>query len=248
MKRLIKTELLKLTTIRTFAGILLTGLILTLIRFTMVVVSAGKAETPALGTASSTRDLLMSIGSGTILLLLFGVLAVTTEIRHGTIGWTFLATPTRWRVLMAKLTAVVVSSLSYLIIVTLIVVGLSIGLLMREGLPVAAIGGELWAALGGAGLGTLLYATLGVGLGAIIRHQIAAVMVPLGWFMVVENLFPSFRLGPLYAWLPGGATAALARADLPGLLPMWLGAVVLTGYTVAAVVIGVRVISTRDLT
>lgn len=248
MKQLIKTELLKLATIRTFAGILLAGLILTLIRFAMVVVSAGKAEAPALGTAASTRDLFMSIGSGTILLLIFGVLAVTTEIRHGTIGWTFLATPTRWRVLTAKLAAVGISSLAYLIIVTLVVVALTTGLFWREGLLVEGIGGELWAALGGVAVGSLLYPVLGVGLGAIIRHQVAALMIPLGWFLVLENVLPSFGLNHVYAWLPGGATAALARSDLPGLLPMWLAAVILTAYAMAAFVVGLRVLSTRDLT
>lgn len=248
MNRLVKTELLKLTTVRTFAGILLAGMILTLIRFAIVVFSAGKAEASPLGTASSTRDLLLSVGSSTILLLIFGVLAVTTEIRHGTIGWTFLATPIRWRVVIAKLAAVAVSSLSYLIVVSLIVLGLTIGLFMRNGLPMDVIGGELLAALGGSALGTFLYAGLGVGLGAIIRHQVAALMIPLGWFIVVENLLPSFGLNRLYAWLPGGATAALARSDLPGLLPMWLGAVILAGYAVVAVVVGVGVLSTRDLT
>jgi ABC-2 type transport system permease protein len=248
VRQLIKTELLKLTTIRTFAGVLLAGLLLTLVRFAMVVVSAGKAEAPALGTASSIRDLFMSIGSGTMLLLILGVLAVTTEIRHGTIGWTFLATPTRWRVLTAKLAAVGISSLSYLIIVILIVVGLTTGLLVREGLAVEWIGGELWATLGGVAVGGLLYPLLGVGLGAIIRHQVAALMLPLGWFLVLENLLPSFGLNRVYAWFPGGATAALARSDLPGLLPMWLGAIVLAAYALAAVVVGVLVLSTRDLT
>jgi ABC-2 type transport system permease protein len=248
MTRLIKTELLKLATVRTFPGILLGALALILVRFAMVAISAGKAEAHPLGTATSTRDLLMAVGSSAILLLVFGILSVTGEVRHGTIGWAFLAVPIRWKVLAAKLTAVMIASAGFLGVTGVTVVGLAAWLLAREGISPSVIGGEVTAAFVGAVVGSLLYAAVGVGLGALIRHQMAALMIPLGWLLVVENLLPSFGLTWVYVWTPGGATAALARADLPGLLSMWVGGLVLFGYAAIAVVIGGRVLSAKDLT
>lgn len=248
MTRLIRTELLKLATVRTFPGILLGALALILVRFAMVVISAGKAEASPLGTASSTRDLLMAVGSSAILLMVFGILSVTAEVRHGTIGWAFLAVPIRWKVLAAKLAAVMIASVGFLAVTGVTVVGLAAWVLAREGISSSVISREVTAAFGGAIVGSLLYAALGVGFGALIRHQVAALMIPLGWLLVVENMLPNFGLTWLYVWMPGGATAALARADLPGLLSTWVGGLVLFGYAAIAVVIGGSMLSANDLT
>lgn len=93
-----------------------------------------------------------------------------------------------------------------------------------------------------------MYAVLGVGLGALLHNQVAALMIPLGYLLIVENLLPSFGLMKLVVWLPGGATASLARADLPGLLPMWAGGILLVAYAAAAVFAGGFVLARRDVT
>jgi hypothetical protein len=98
------------------------------------------------------------------------------------------------------------------------------------------------------GIAMVAYTVLGVGTGALIRHQIAALCVMVGYLYAGELLLmmvPGVRA--LYPWLPGGATAALtdftAVSDaltqrLPGdpirLLSPLAGALVLFGYTALA--------------
>lgn len=247
MKRLVRAELLKMSTVRTFRGVVLGAVALAILRFGMVVSSAGKIEASPLGTGASTRDLMLAAGTGAIFFLVIGVLVVVTEFRHGTIGPTFLTTPRRGRVLAAKVMAVALVASAYLIVVSALMLGMTVVLFTSRDIPLDTINGELLAALAGVAIGMPLYGVIGVGLGAIIRHQVAALMIPLGWLLVVENLLPSFGLLRLLAWLPGGATAALGRQDLPGLLPMWAGALLLLGYALAAVGAGSRVIARRDV-
>ena len=248
MTRLIKTELMKLWTIRTFKGLIVGSVAFTLLRFVMVVASAGKIEASPLGTAATTGTLMTAAGTGTILFLVIGVLAVVTEIRHGTISHAFLATPRRWLVVAAKVAAVAVVALVYLVAISALLLGLIAFLYTRRGIPLDTINGELLATMAGAVIGMPLYAIIGVGLGALIRNQVAAITIPLGWLLIAENLLPSFGLTRLLTWLPGGATAALSRADIPGLLPMWGGALLLIFYAVAAVGVGGWVLARRDVT
>jgi hypothetical protein len=73
-------------------------------------------------------------------------------------------------------------------------------------------------------------------------------MIPLAWFFIVETLLPSFGLTTILTWLPGGATAALARSNLPGLLPMWGGALLLAFYAAAISALGGWILARRDVT
>lgn len=203
---------------------------------------------------------------GTTGLLLFvpallGTIAITGEYRHGTIGTTFLAVPRRSRVLAAKL--FVYSGF-----------GLAYGLLMS-----ASSGLALWCVvvLRGTALGastddvvTLLvrlavaaaiYMLLGVGIGALARHQLVAVAIVLGYFYLLEYLLMIVPgLNALYPFLPGGATAALTDftflADTlgeetslgtPVLLSPLLGALVLAVYALGAAAIAMAAPLRRDL-
>lgn len=248
MTQLIKTELLKLATIRTFKGLIAGSVAFTLLRFAMVVSSAGKIESSPLGTAASTQSLMLAAGSGTILFLVVGVLIVVTEYRHGTIGLTFLATPRRGMVVAAKVVTAAIVALAYLLAVSVLVLGLIVALFRSRNIPLDAINGELLALMGGVVVGMPLYAVMGVGLGALIRHHVAALMIPLAWFLIVETLLPSFGLTPILTWLPGGATAALARSNVPGLLPMWGGALLLVFYAAATSALGGWILARRDVT
>ena len=52
------------------------------------------------------REVQSSTGLLMVMMLVLGVLAITTEFRHGTASSTFLATPRRYPVMAAKLAAV----------------------------------------------------------------------------------------------------------------------------------------------
>jgi hypothetical protein len=99
-----------------------------------------------------------------------------------------------------------------------------------------------------AALGFECWVLLGVAIGAAIRNQTVAVVVPLIWFGVIEQLLPSYGLGRLMPWLPGGASAALSGARFPGVLPVWAALLVFLAYVAALLLPGARAISTRDIT
>lgn len=90
-----------------------------------------------------------------------------------------------------------------------------------------------------------LYCLIGVGLGALLRNQLAAIIVGLAWPQVVENIIHDISW--LYRWAPGGANSALVRAEVAGLLPAWAGGALLLGYGLAFAVIGSALVASRDI-
>jgi hypothetical protein len=92
------------------------------------------------------------------------------------------------------------------------------------------------------------WALLGVAVGAAVRNQTVAVLVPLAWFLLIESLIPAYGLDALIPWLPGGATTALAAGRLPGALPAWAALLVLLTYVLALLIPGTRAIARRDIT
>ncbi|MFJ8000348.1 hypothetical protein ACIQ7D_24965 [Streptomyces sp. NPDC096310] len=102
---------------------------------------------------------------------------------------------------------------------------------------------------------------LGVAMGALIRHQIAALSVVIGYLYVGELILMMIPgVNPLHPLLPGGATAALtgftqvsdALADElstrpVALLPPVGGGLLLMGYACVAAAVAVLVPMRRDL-
>ena len=84
------------------------------------------------------------------------------------------------------------------------------------------------------------------GVGSLIRNQMAAVGIALGWVLVAESLLIGLA-HEIGRWTPGGAAAALDGVSRHGLLPMWGGAVLLVAYGVAFAAAGTRFTMRRDI-
>jgi hypothetical protein len=191
------------------------------------------------------RDALLGAASlGTVPVVLLGVLSITTEFHHRTATATFLATPRRWRVLVAKTIACLL--IVPPVAVVLLAAPLMVGVL--SGAIDLTLDADLVRLVARAALGFECWVLLGVAIGAAIRNQTVAVVVPLIWFGVIEQLLPSYGLGRLMPWLPGGASAALSGARFPGVLPVWAALLVFLAYVAALLLPGARAISTRDIT
>ena len=102
------------------------------------------------------------------------------------------------------------------------------------------------AAAGGLLIGSAMWAVLGVGIGALVRHQVAAIVGGILWVLVVENL-GSALLGGAGRFLPGQAAYAFARADMTDLLTPFMGAAVLAIYAASILACGVIFTRRRDL-
>src|SRR6476620_8282384 len=95
---------------------------------------------------------------GYVFPLLIGTLIVTTEFRHKTLTPTFLATPKRGRVLVAKLAVGVVVGALLGVVGVLASVGVSAAILSSFGLDTQLTSSDTWAMAGRMLLASVLWA------------------------------------------------------------------------------------------
>jgi ABC-2 type transport system permease protein len=175
---------------------------------------------------------------------LAGALALTAEIRYGTIRPTFLVTPRRGPVLAAKLAiGALVGIVFGLLAEGLMIADATIAFAAR-GIDNQLTGGDYLQLLAGGAAAAALWAAAGVGIGALVRNQVAALVGLCAWMFVVESVSESFVPG-FGRLLPGGAGIALAghRDDLPAAV----GALLLLLYAAAAAAAGWRSTLRRDI-
>ncbi len=156
---------------------------------------------------------------GLVIPLLFGALLATTEWRHGTLTPTVLAQPRRGIVLAAKAIVAAAMGVVYGVVGLVGSVGLGAPVLAALGEPTALGEPEVIAVLLRTLLATALWSLLGLGLGALLTSQIAAIVIVLAFTQFVE---PILRLvASVWEWsasigrfLPGSATDALVGAGI----------------------------------
>ncbi|MET0934094.1 MAG: ABC transporter permease, partial [Mycetocola sp.] len=123
---------------------------------------------------------------GYVFPILLGALAVTGEYRHQMLTPTFLATPKRGLVLGAKSAALLLFGAIFGVVGVLASVGAGAGVLTLFGLDTHLDSGDTWALVGRGVLALALWAVIGVGLGALIPNQVAAIVVILAFTQFVE--------------------------------------------------------------
>lgn len=216
---------------------------------------------PGLHSAAGARLVLGILGYTAFVPAAFGTLAVTSEYRHRTVDVTFLFAPSRWRVLTAKLAVFAVGGLCYgAVLAGTAAVGLYAGAAghgSTVGVPVGAVAGLL----GRLAVAMAVYTLLGVGVGALVGNQVAALCLVIGYLYLGEPVLMMIPgANAAYPLLPGGATAALTgfhevsdamAAQLPTtaihLVSPVVGALVLLGYTLVAAAVAVFAPLRRDL-
>ncbi|HXW38077.1 MAG TPA: hypothetical protein VEJ44_00165 [Acidimicrobiales bacterium] len=203
----------------------------------------------------TTQQLRNVVGSGLpdfIFALLLGTLMVTTEFRHKTVTTSFLVTPRRPQMVGAKLvTAALLGAGLAVVMVAGSLLGGGLTLVARGG-SFSALARQIPAVAPGMLLVFALFAILGVGVGSVLTNQVAAIIVVLGWFLIVENILVGLVHSAL-RWVPSGAASAAAsvsrgRAATFGLFSWWEGALLMLGYGLAFAFIGSLVLGQRDIT
>lgn len=200
---------------------------------------------------------------GYVFPVLFGTLATTTEFRHQTLTPTFLAQPRRGTVLGAKLVTLAVFGAIYGIAALVASVGLGASILSATDHAAALGDSDTWALLARVVLAMAIWAVIGVGLGALIPSQVAAIVIVLAFTQFIE---PILRLlTSLAGWaagigqfLPGAASDALvgssiftslgaATADTQS-LDWWQGGLVLFAVAVVDAAVGYFTSWRKDVT
>lgn len=252
MNALVRAELLKLRTVALPSWLLLTTLALVLLGVLATLLTAGLEGAPL---QRDDPELLAravaSASGGNVVVLVLGILALTQEFRFGTATPSFLVTPRRSAVLVAKLLAIALTGLVFAVVSTVFALAVSWVTIELRG-DALVVDRTVVEVVLGVGLVLVLYGPIGVAVGALVRNQIAAVVAALAWTFVVEQLVVA--LWPeVGRWLPGGAATAVlqlgevatTRGDL---LPVWGGALLLVVYAVVLSVVGAMVTLRRDLT
>lgn len=244
MTALIRSEALRLRTLRSTYAVLATVLALGLaIAGGAMADAGGKGMT----TPSQLREPVM-VGVGllaAVILAGFAAIHAGGEYRYETITQRVLGAPGRTRALAAKL--VVHGGLAGIVGA----VGLAAGLAVAEPLARAqdvtldltagAVGGLAGAVV----LGAALFAMLGTSVGLIARSQSAGVVVVVGAFGV-ERLLSAFVPG-VAGYLPYGALQSLLQLGGAPLAP-GVAAVALTLATAALTALAAWLLLRRDVT
>jgi hypothetical protein len=224
MRNLLRSEWLKVITTKLWWGLMLAA-----VAVAALAVISQIANAPSLGPpgtvvpdpfiqASNQRSLVAAGAAGGVFALVFGIIMMTTEFRHLTSRPTFLIQPRRGRVIAAKLVVAAAMGAAYGVASAVVVVAVMAPWLGTKGVSIGWVSNGLLATLARAAVAMAIYAVVGVGVGVLVRNQLAAVIGALAFLYVIEDLFAVIPL--LRGWfrlLPGPAAGALVGSTSPGI-------------------------------
>ena len=242
MRGQLRSELLKQRSTQTALSLSLAMAGLVALAVALHLLALGKTQ-----LATNTHQLeVFQIGTraGMLFAALAGALAITSEIRFGTIRPTFLVEPRRSPVLAAKLAIGALTGLVYgLLAEGLMATFAAIGFSLR-GIPNQLTGSDYTRILLGGAAAAALWAILGVGIGALVRNQVATLVGLCAWMFLVESVSEGF-VPNAAKLMPGGAGLSLAGNEHK--LSLGLAALLLIIYTAAAAAAGWVTTLRRDV-
>jgi len=239
----LKSEWLKLVSVRTTWALL----------GTMILIEALAAG--LITSLSDVQDLekrnvaTLIIGTKLAIVFMFtlGALLSTNEFRHGTANSTFVVTPKRERVILAKLVVGLVVGIAGALLYVAVNAGLGLSILSNRG--VAVDSDQAVNVYIGVAVGLVLGCLFGVALGALLRNQILTVVTGMVLFLLAGTvaLFIGNDVGQYF---PG--ESLLALQGTPGaektLLTQTNGGLVLGAYCIVLGILGMVSTRIREVT
>ena len=250
MGRLVQAEWTKLLTTRVWIGLLLGSCLLVGAFAALFTAFAGNDDSgiAPVGTAPYEQLALAVSANANILFVVLGIIGITQEYRHRTATPTFLASPHRGQVVIAKLVAYALAAVPMALVVIAVDV-LVVTLYAGAKGDAPSLSGDNLRVLGGAWAALVLYTVIGVGVGALLRNQVGAIVGALVYLFVVEGIVSGIpATQPVYRWLPGGALEAMtATFNQTDLLSAWQGGLLLLAYALVFSLLGTLLAVRRDV-
>jgi ABC-type transport system involved in multi-copper enzyme maturation permease subunit len=253
MIKLIRAEFAKLFSTKLWLWLLLGCFSFTALIVSVTIGTDGQVgnPNPRLSTDAGMGNLFASPSSAGVFSLILGAIGLTGEFRHQTVTPTFLATPHRGQVVIAKLVTYAIAGIAYGVITIGFALALALPWLSAKHIDFSLSSGSIPAILVGVATSVAVYAVLGVGVGALVRNQIAAIVGALIYLFLIENIasaVPGVR--DYYKYFPGGANSALTHRFMPNiaLLQPYQGGLVLVAYGLIFAVLGTWIAVRRDVT
>jgi ABC-2 type transport system permease protein len=220
---------------------------------------AAHARTPAGVAAISASMMTSGQRVGVIFALLLGVVVVTSEFANQTAAVTFVTVPRRATVITAKLAAAACCGALFWLVGTVLAAVATPPFLYTQHLSMSLAG---WTVVRAVLLNLLAFAAWGVfglGLGAVLRSQMASVIAAIavyvgsfGTILVFTLLYNLFH----QAWMLGAPVIGPAVASevmttsgpaFPNAPPAWVGGIILIAYVVALAAAGLALTKRRDV-
>jgi ABC-2 type transport system permease protein len=260
LTRLVRIELLKLTSTRLPYGLLATSAGLTLLFSVIEATRAGTSGGPAALTGYAGQSAVTAGGVWSLILAaVLGATISSGEFRHHTATLTYLATPARGRVLTAKTVAGAIAAAVFGLTGYVITLAVTAGFVAAKGDHFAIGAGTLTDWGFGHLVGAALLGAIGVAAGSLVRSQLAAMIGVFAWTVIIESLVGGLFNGTR-PYLPYTAATALGGVPLgtssfgPGRgaetiaqLPFAAGTALLLAIAVAGAVIAARTTVRRDI-
>jgi ABC-type transport system involved in multi-copper enzyme maturation permease subunit len=207
---------------------------------------------------------------GLLIAMLIGTLLVTNEFYHQTATTTFLTTPKRTRVIMAKLAGGIGIAAILWLVSTAINLGVGTLFFGAEGQPNGLTEWPVQRAIIMDLPAYAIWAVFGIGLGVLIRNQLGATITGaalylIGTFLAQAVFYLIYEFIIKETWVlqsmvlvPGVASSVmispqpiqLGFSEPEGVIygpQWWVGALILVGYGIVAGLIGTLITRKRDI-
>ena len=249
MNRLVRSEVLKLRTVATTGWLLAATILVSVLNLLAVALTAGPKNAVHLDDSDLLARATGTASTGWIVVMIFGILVLSQELRFGTAAATFSVTTDRKKVMHAKAVSVALAGVAFAAVCVPTVIVAAVVIIRARG-GVVVWDADVAEVIVGVVLVMAAYGVVGLALAALVRNHIAAIAGCLVWVFVVEQLL--LGLVPSVArWTPVGAAVSAVRlgriATTGHLLPQWAGAMIVLAYAALAHAVAANIMVRRDI-
>lgn len=245
MTSLVAAEILKLRTTRTALVFALVGLGLLALTLAAGLVLYDETSV-VVSDEEHVREILTAADIAAVLILLLAITNTSGEYRHDTITPAFLVAPRRTDVVAAKAVAYALGGAALGLVCAALTAAVAIPVIAAKPTGLVLSGEEIVLLFLGVVLASGLAGALGVGFGALFRSQVAAVIVAVAFFVLVEPLLAAF-VEEIALYGPSGALSTLSGSPPLERPSMVVGGVLATVYAAVVLAAGAAVTRRRDI-
>lgn len=249
--RALHAEFRKLFTTRTGIWLTILSILISVLFTILISLNIDKTDSPsdALQTLITT-----STSFSYTFAAILGIIGLTGEYRHQTVTPTFLSVPIRSGVVGAKLVCYLIWGALMGVLNLIVTVALGLPLLKHRLFADVSLSAHgVHSTMVSAIIITAIFGIIGVGVGALVRNQAAAIVILVLYLFLVESILSAIHaVQKVYTYLPGGLASALTGAvnqpDGVHLLHRTPAALLLIAYGIAFAIIGAALTIRRDVT
>ena len=197
---------------------------------------------------------------GLLLALIMGILVVTNEFFHQTATTTFMTSPHRTTVVLAKAAAAILFAVLFWAVSTVLDIVATPIYLHSQHVTVSL---TQWTVVQSVLLNLLafaIWAIFGMGLGTLIRSQIGSVITGMALYLIgtaavaiigaiLYNVFHQVWIRTAQVIAPAVASMIMITPGeaYPHAAPQWVGGAVLIGYAIVTGFVGILIMRRRDI-